>query len=73
MNEFIMTGIRMSSGLKKMEFIKQFGEKKYMELWQTAKPFFDTGKIVANDDGNIVLTKTGKLFADGIAAELFFE
>ena len=72
LNEYIMTSLRTMEGIDLDLVAHNFGEH--------AKNILETaaGKYVANDKLNnvnhkLILTKEGKLFADGIAADLFFE
>jgi oxygen-independent coproporphyrinogen III oxidase len=70
LNEYIMTSLRTIWGLdlKKLNTIKGGASD---ELSLDARKFFDKNWIIQKDD-TIYLTQTGKLFADHIAAELFF-
>jgi oxygen-independent coproporphyrinogen-3 oxidase len=70
LNEYIMTSLRTMEGLNVAFVASRFGEKAANQLKQEAQPFIDTGKCKWNNDF-LQLTKEGKLFADGIAAELF--
>lgn len=70
LNEYIMTSLRTMEGLNIEYVVNRFGEKAAGKLQQDAKQFIDTGKMQLNN-GYLQLTKEGKLFADGIAAELF--
>ncbi len=65
-----MTSLRTVEGLN-VEFVtNRFSEKAASKLKQEANQFIETGKMQWNN-GHLQLTKEGKLFADGIAAELF--
>ena len=70
LNEYIMTSLRTMEGLNLEYVITGFGEKAANKLKQEAQQFIETGKMQLNN-GYLQLTKEGKLFADGIAAELF--
>lgn len=70
LNEYIMTSLRTMEGLNLEYVVNRFGEKAASKLQQEAKQFIETGKMQLQN-GHLVLTKEGKLFADGIAAELF--
>ncbi|MCS3802312.1 radical SAM family heme chaperone HemW [Niastella sp. OAS944] len=70
LNEYIMTSLRTMEGLNIEHVVNRFGEKAAGTLHQEAKQFIETGKMQLNN-GYLQLTKEGKLFADGIAAELF--
>ena len=72
MNEYIMTSLRTKEGMD-LEFItKRFGPKPVARIVQQAKKYLDDGKI-STAGNRIQLTRTGKLFADGIASDLFEE
>ncbi|OQP66823.1 coproporphyrinogen III oxidase [Niastella vici] len=71
LNEYIMTSLRTMEGLNLQWVAERFSQKAADELLQAGKPFMETGKMQLNN-GRLQLTKEGKLFADGIAAELFF-
>jgi oxygen-independent coproporphyrinogen-3 oxidase len=62
-NEYIMTSLRTIEGLDTRIAGK--------ELLEKSKRFIDAG-LMKLINGSLVLTKEGKLLADGIAAELFF-
>lgn len=71
LNEFIMTSLRTSDGLD-LEYIRfNFGENYADELLKGAGKFVASAKLIIVDS-KLFLTKEGKLFADGIAARLFF-
>jgi len=63
LNEYIMTSLRTVEGLdlRKVE---------RLELGVRSRKFIDNGKIIL-ENNFLKLTREGKLFADGIAAELF--
>ena len=68
LNEYIMTSLRTSEGLN----LERFPEAASFELRAASRRFIDTGKLIMKDE-RLILTKEGKLLADGIAAELFFD
>lgn len=70
LNEYVMTSLRTMEGLNLKYVISNFGEIAANKLKQEAQQFIETGKMQLNN-GYLQLTKEGKLFADGIAAELF--
>lgn len=70
LNEYIMTSLRTVEGLNLNYVTGQFGPKAAATLQREATQFMETGKMQLNN-GYLQLTKEGKLFADGIAAELF--
>jgi oxygen-independent coproporphyrinogen-3 oxidase len=49
-----------------------FGEEASFRFTKLVKPFLDNGKIIEKEDVYF-LTDEGKLFADGIASDLFME
>jgi oxygen-independent coproporphyrinogen-3 oxidase len=71
LNEYIMTSLRTMEGLDVQLVASRFGEKAAGELQQASKLFLEAGNIQWHN-GNLQLTRQGKLFADGMAAELFF-
>jgi oxygen-independent coproporphyrinogen III oxidase len=66
----VMTSIRTMWGIDILK-VKSFGDKYYHHLIKKAARQVAKGLIFA-DDKKIKLTDEGKLFADGIAAGLFF-
>jgi len=72
LNEYIMTSIRTIEGID-LDFIeKRFGKNASRRLQATSKKFIENYKL-QTINCKLVLTNEGKLFADGIAADLFFE
>ncbi|HEX6426239.1 MAG TPA: radical SAM family heme chaperone HemW [Niastella sp.] len=71
LNEYIMTSLRTVEGLDVQWVASQFNEKAASELQAASKPFIESGKMLWRN-GHLQLTRQGKLFADGMAAELFF-
>jgi oxygen-independent coproporphyrinogen-3 oxidase len=72
LNEYIMTSLRTSEGLN-LEFVsKEFGEGRMNMLEENSRAYQKNGSVT-NEARMIRLTKKGKLLADGIAADLFFE
>jgi oxygen-independent coproporphyrinogen-3 oxidase len=72
LNEYIMTAVRTSEGLDLELVIDKYGTEKAGRLKELMFKFQASGKARIHDS-KIILTKEGKLFADGIAADLFFE
>ncbi len=71
LNEYIMTSLRTIEGID-LDFVKdKFGEKISCTLQQASLKFQQNEKLKLTDQ-KLVLTTNGKLFADGIAADLFF-
>lgn len=71
LNEYIMTSLRTMEGLNLDHVINIFGEKENNKIVAEASKYESAGKLKIVDR-KIILTKEGKLFADGIAADLFF-
>ena len=67
-NEYIMTALRTKEGL---DLDKLPGSVSH-ELQTACKKFIESGKLILKGN-KLILTKEGKLFADGIAAELFID
>ena len=72
-NEYIMTALRTTKGIQTAFFAERFGYENSKLLLKHCNQYVLTGKIRVNDNLEISLTREGKLFADGIAADLFFE
>ena len=66
-NEYIMTSLRTIEGLD----LSRFSETEQSRLLAAARTFLDAGRMLHSGE-RLQLTDEGKLFADGIAAELFF-
>jgi oxygen-independent coproporphyrinogen-3 oxidase len=71
LNEYIMTALRTIEGINLNEIKNQFGEEKSTQIIIESKKFETEGKLSKQLE-QIQLTTKGKLFADGISAELFF-
>lgn len=71
LNEYIMTSLRTIEGLNLGHVSSIFGEEKANKIKLAAGKYISTAKL-ENINSKLVLTKEGKLFADGIAADLFF-
>ena len=71
LNEYIMTSLRTIEGIDISLVSLKFGEHRTEKL-QAAVQKYIAGKKITIQNKNIVLTNEGKLFADGIAADLFF-
>lgn len=65
-NEYIMISLRTKEGID----LAKLDEEEQTRLLGTATKYIDSGMIEVNNNA-FVLTKEGKLFADGIAADLF--
>ncbi|MCC6288459.1 MAG: radical SAM family heme chaperone HemW [Chitinophagaceae bacterium] len=68
-NEYIMTSLRTSEGVDLNKIKNVFGENYYNSICKTVS-LLGKEHVVVNDE-RIILTKEGKLFADGLAAALF--
>lgn len=71
LNEYIMTTLRTSQGCLLPVVAERFGTDKRDTLLKMAGPFLDKGWMVLRNEA-LVLTPEGRLFADGIASDLFF-
>ncbi len=71
LNEYIMTSLRTQEGLDLSYIEKTFGKKVGQQLQKNSQKIIEGQKLVYNES-LLQLTREGKLFADGIAADLFF-
>ena len=71
LNEYIMTALRTMEGLNLDEVNKRFGPDAASTIFINSNKWTLTQKIIQSNQ-HLILTKEGKLFADGIAADLFF-
>jgi oxygen-independent coproporphyrinogen III oxidase len=70
LNEYIMTSLRTMEGLD-LDYVNTiFGEAESSRIKVAGGKYESTGKL-KTVNGKLILTKEGKLFADGIAADLF--
>ena len=67
LNEYIMTSLRTMEGLVLEKTENEFREK----IISNSKKYIESGLMKMYND-HLILTREGKLLADGIAAELFF-
>ncbi len=70
-NEYVMTSLRTMWGIDPRHVEQQFGQDFYKHLTEQAKHPMEQGWLIFDDD-KLKLTSTGKLFADRIAAGLFY-
>lgn len=70
LNEYVMTSLRTMEGLSLDHVEKTFGKEKRVQLLVMGDKYLKTGKLILLNE-HLVLTKEGKLFADGIAGDLF--
>jgi oxygen-independent coproporphyrinogen-3 oxidase len=71
-NEYILTSLRTMWGVDSTLIEKTFGQK-YISHFQKSIKKFLLNKSVECIIGKYILTNKGKLFADGVATELFIE
>ncbi len=72
LNEYIMTSLRTMEGLDLPFVAHQFGREKAHLLENNASVYIHSNQMEKNQE-KLILTRNGKLFADGIAAALFFD
>lgn len=70
LNEYIMTALRTSEGLDLNKISTQFSEQHATCIRNTVGKYLYNKSLILKDE-RLVLTDEGKLFADGIAADLF--
>lgn len=71
-NEYIMTSLRTQWGIDLTKITADFGKDFTDQTLLNTVSFLEDGKLLKHNY-KITLSDTGKLFADGIAAELFAE
>jgi len=71
LNEYIMTSLRLLEGCNLELVAQQFGADKKQSLVNQSERFVHL-QWMQHQNNHLVLTQEGKLFADGIAADLFF-
>jgi oxygen-independent coproporphyrinogen-3 oxidase len=72
LNEYIMISLRTSEGIDLKEIQRRFGFEIRKQLLSGAEEYLRENKMIL-EGGFLVLSRKGKLLADGIAAHLFFE
>ncbi len=72
LNEYIMTSLRTSEGLDTDYISKKFSKEEAFRIQQSSDNLIKQELLLKNES-SLVLTRQGKLFADGIAAGLFGE
>ena len=70
LNEYIMTALRTIEGIRFSILENEFGITR-ASFNERARKFI-TGRLVIDEAEHLVLTREGKLLADGIAADLFY-
>ncbi len=69
-NEYIMTGLRTSTGISLEKVRTEFGENYLSKLLVEAENYLDCSKIILKEN-HLILTNQGKLIADRISSDLF--
>lgn len=72
LNEYIMTSLRTMDGLSLQHVKDHFGKERVTQLEKQAAVYISALQMERKDE-TLILTKNGKLFADRIAAALFFD
>lgn len=71
-NEYVMTSLRTQWGMSLNKIAADFGKEYHEQTHNHLPKLIDQEKIIIKQD-TVTLTQKGKLFADGIAASLFFD
>ena len=71
LNEYIMTSLRTIEGLNIERVENEFGNGNADNIIASSRKFLNSNKLLLQNS-HLILTDEGKLFADGIAADLFF-
>ncbi len=69
-NEYMMTGLRTSTGISLEKVKTEFGENHLNTLLTEAKMYLNSDKIIQKEN-HLILTNQGKLIADRISSDLF--
>ena len=72
LNEWIMTSLRTKEGLQFDTQAKQV-DYRIVELLKKKSARYQQQNLLTTTENSLILTNQGKLYADGIAAGLFFE
>lgn len=70
LNEYIMTSLRTMEGLS-LDHVQQLGGANVRQTLHRNSHKYLQQELLREEDGKLILTKQGKLFADGIASDLF--
>ncbi len=70
-NEYVMTGLRTMWGVDVNEILKRFGKMVEQHFLSEISVYLNQSFFEINQ-GNYILTKKGKQFADKIASDLFY-
>jgi oxygen-independent coproporphyrinogen III oxidase len=69
-NEYMMTGLRTSTGISLEKVQTEFGEDYLSTLLTESKNYLDRSKIILKKN-HLILTNAGKLIADRISSDFF--
>lgn len=72
LNEYIMIALRTAEGIDLNRLEQQFGPAARNAVQASLQPYLQNDRCLLIEE-RIILTKEGKLFADGIAADLFVD
>ena len=70
LNEYIMISLRTAEGIDLNRLEREFGREALNTVQASLQPYLQNNRCVIKEQ-RVILTKEGKLFADGIAAGLF--
>jgi len=71
LNEYIMTSLRTIEGLDLNLVENKFGKDAAGKLESESRKYLASKKMNRSESGHLILTREGKLLADGIASDLF--
>ena len=71
-NEYVLTGLRTQLGINLDTIESRWGAPHRRHVEKLAQPFIRDGKIIVQNAA-LTLSREGKLLADYITAELFWE
>ena len=71
LNEYIMIALRTLEGIDLAHITRSFGESAAKDIEERSRRYIQEEKMTAGN--RLFLTNKGKLLADGIAADLFFD
>ena len=71
LNEYIMTSLRTVGGLDLNLVENKFGKEAVGKLESESRKYLASKKMKRSESGHLILTREGKLLADGIASDLF--
>ncbi len=72
LNEYIMTSLRTMWGCNLNKIAAEWGDNIVQKILDDAIPAIETGRLFVKER-TLLLTAEGKLFADGIAGDLFLD